>query len=46
MSNYKEGYDYYVLKCEEFGIEPINFYYYVLSLSPQQLDAYNEQAIK
>lgn len=44
MSNYKDGYDYYVLKCEEFGVEPINYYYYILNLSQQQLDAFNERA--
>ncbi|RHW37541.1 transcriptional regulator [Lysinibacillus yapensis] len=44
MSKYREGYEYYVAKCMDFGLEPINFYYYVLHLSREQLDAYNEQA--
>ncbi|KGR78862.1 hypothetical protein [Ureibacillus manganicus] len=44
MTNYKDGYDYYVFKCEEFGVEPINYYYYILNLSQQQLDAYNKRA--
>lgn len=44
MANYKDGYDYYVFKCEEFGVEPINYYYYILNLSQQQLDAYNKRA--
>lgn len=46
MSVYREGYDYYVSKCMDFGLEPINFYYYVLQLSEEQLDAFNEQAKK
>lgn len=46
MSIYREGYDYYVAKCIDFGLEPINFYYYVLQLSQEQLDAFNEQAKK
>lgn len=46
MSIYREGYDYYVAKCMDFGLEPINFYYYVLQLSQEQLDAFNEQAKK
>lgn len=44
MSIYKEGYDYYVSKCLDFGLEPINFYYYIKKLSQDQLDAFNEQA--
>lgn len=46
MFIYREGYDYYVAKCMDFGLEPINFYYYVLQLSQEQLDAFNEQAKK
>ncbi|MEK9198191.1 transcriptional regulator [Ureibacillus sp. 179-F W5.1 NHS] len=46
MSVYREGYDYYVSKCMDFGLEPINFYYYVLQLSEEQLLAFNEQAKK
>lgn len=44
MSQYREGYNYYVEKCMDYGLEPINIYYYVLQLSHEQLDAYNEQA--
>lgn len=44
MSNYQEGYDYYVLKCKEFGIEPINLYHYLKSLSEEQLAAFNDRA--
>ncbi|MFY3792049.1 transcriptional regulator [Ureibacillus sp. MALMAid1270] len=44
MTIYKMGYDYYVLKCVEFGVDPINFYYYCSLLSKEQLDHYNQQA--
>lgn len=44
MSIYREGYEIYLKKCEQFGLEPINFRYYVIQLSQEQLNAYNEQA--
>lgn len=46
MSNYREGYDFYRKMCEKHGLDPINFNYYILNLSQEQLDAYNEQAQK
>ncbi|BDH61613.1 hypothetical protein MTP04_17430 [Lysinibacillus sp. PLM2] len=45
MSMYREGYDYYVNKCLEFDIEPINFYYYISHLTKEQLDHFNKQAL-
>lgn len=44
MSMYQEGYEVYRKKFEQFGLEPINFRYYVIQLSLEQLNAYNEQA--
>ncbi|MEO4055169.1 transcriptional regulator [Solibacillus sp. CAU 1738] len=44
MSMYREGYECYLEKCELFGLEPVNFRYYVIQLSPEQLTAFNEQA--
>lgn len=44
MTIYREGYEVYVEKCEQFGLEPVNFRYYVIQLSQEQLNAYNEQA--
>lgn len=44
MSMYHEGYDYYVTKCMDFGLEPVNFYYFVHQLSEEQFKAFNEQA--
>lgn len=44
MTMYQEGYEVYVKKCEQFGLEPVNFRLYVNQLSKEQLFAYNEQA--
>jgi len=44
MTDYREGYDFYRQACEKHGLEPINFHYYILNLSQEQLDAYNERA--
>lgn len=44
MTNYREGYEFYRHICEEHGLEPINFHYYILNLSQEQLNAYNEHA--
>lgn len=44
MSGYRTGYEYYKEACELYGLEPVNFHYYMLNLSQEQLDAYNEQA--
>lgn len=46
MTMYRQGYEVYVEKCEQFGLEPINFRYYVIQLSPQQLTDYNNQAMQ
>ena len=45
MMEYQVGYDYYKEACLQYGLEPINFAFYLLSLSKQQLDAYNERAV-
>lgn len=44
MTNYRQGYEVYVKRCEQFGLEPINFRYYIIQLSKAQLDAYNTHA--
>lgn len=44
MTIYQKGYEMYVSKCEQFGLEPINFRFYVSQLSQEQLHAYNEYA--
>ena len=44
MTDYREGYEFYRQVCEEHGLEPISFRYYIIQLSQQQLSAYNMQA--
>lgn len=44
MVDYRNGYKCYKYACEEHGLEPINFHYYLITLSQEQLDAYNERA--
>lgn len=44
MTIYQEGYEVYVKKCEQFGLQPVNFRLFVMQLSKEQLFAYNEQA--
>lgn len=44
MTMYQEGYKMYLEKCEQYGLEPVNFRYYVMQLSQDQLNAYNEKA--
>ncbi|MEK4699851.1 transcriptional regulator [Solibacillus sp. FSL R7-0668] len=44
MTMFQQGYQVYVKKCEQFGLEPVNFRYYVMQLSSEQLQAYNTYA--
>ncbi|MEX3743744.1 MULTISPECIES: transcriptional regulator [Lysinibacillus] len=44
MTDYREGYEFYRQVCETHDLEPINFHYYILNLSHEQLNAYNERA--
>lgn len=44
MTDYREGYEYYRKICEKHGLDPINFHYYILNLTQEQLDTYNKQA--
>lgn len=46
MSNYKFGYEYYKEACERYDLEPLNFHYFLLNLSQEQLDAYNGGAVQ
>ncbi|WP_054767744.1 hypothetical protein [Lysinibacillus parviboronicapiens] len=46
MTDYRKGYEFYRQMCEKHGLEPINFHYYILNLSQEQLDAYNEEHAK
>lgn len=44
MTDYRIGYEYYKQVCQQYGLEPVNFHYFILNLSQEQLDAYNERA--
>lgn len=44
MRDYRDGYETYKRACEIFELEPINFHYYILNLTQEQLHAYNETA--
>ncbi|HJH11695.1 MAG TPA: transcriptional regulator [Metalysinibacillus jejuensis] len=46
MQDYRTGYEYYKKACEAHGLKPINFHYYIMTLSEEQLAAYNESAYK
>ena len=46
MKDYRQVYEYYKQTCEEHGIEPINFHYFILNLSQEQLDLFNVMAQK
>ena len=44
MLMYQDGYECYKQASREHGLEPVNFHYFITSLSQEQLDAYNESA--
>lgn len=44
MTMYQDVYNYYISKCEQFGLEPVNFYHFIHQLTQEQLDAFTEQA--
>lgn len=46
MTDYRFGYEYYKEACEKFGLEPVNFHYFLISLSQQQLDNYYQRAVQ
>ena len=43
MIDYRNGYEYYKQACKEYGLEPINFHYFTMKLSKEQLQAFNER---
>lgn len=44
MLMYRDGYEFYCEMCSRFGLEPINYHYYLMQLSQEQLVAYNDKA--
>lgn len=44
MTTNRQGYEVYLKKCEQFGLEPVNFHYFIINLSEEQLNAFNDYA--
>jgi hypothetical protein len=44
MTDYRVGYESYKEACEHHNLEPVNFHYYIINLSQDQLDAFNNHA--
>ena len=44
MKLHTKGSSPYRQICNSLELEPINFHYYILNLSQEQLETYNEQA--
>lgn len=42
--NYEEAYDIYKKACATHDLEPINYHYFVLNLSHQQIQAFIKTA--
>lgn len=45
MNDYRLGYEYYKEACAKHGLQPINFHYFILNLSEEQLEQFNANAI-
>ena len=39
MIDYRVGYEYYKEACEKYDLEPVNFHYFILNLSQEQLQS-------
>ena len=46
MIDYRVGYEYYKEACEKYDLEPVNFHYFILNLSHEQLTVYNDRALQ
>lgn len=46
MTDYQIGYEYYKEACVKHHLEPVNFHYFLLNLSEQQLNAYIANAMQ
>ena len=44
MIDYRGGFEYYKEVCERHEIEPVNFHFFIINLSQDQLLAYNDRA--
>ncbi|MGN7479257.1 transcriptional regulator [Solibacillus silvestris] len=45
MNDHQIGYEHYKEACEKHHSEPVNFHYYLLNLSEQQLNAFKDYAM-
>ena len=45
MINYLLGYEYYLKKCEQYGLEPLNYRSFISNLTDEQLIKFMENAI-
>jgi len=45
MNVYRLGYEHYKEACTKHDLQPINFHYFILNLSEEQLEQYNASAI-
>lgn len=43
MNDYQSAYERYTAACKRYGIEPINYNYFLLQLSVEQMHAYLAQ---
>lgn len=43
MEDYRFAYERYMTACLRYGIEPINYHYFILQLSVDQITAYVAQ---
>ena len=42
MTDYRNAYEYYKDACQKHDLDPVNFHYFILNLSQDQLYAYDE----
>ncbi|MFJ7850249.1 hypothetical protein ACIQZM_17590 [Peribacillus sp. NPDC097206] len=45
MNMYTKAYETYLMTCERYGIESINFHHFIKHLTEDQLDEYSKLAI-
>ena len=44
MTNYLLSYEYYLKKCEQYGLEPLNYRSFISNLTDEQLIMFAENA--
>ena len=46
MEMYRKAYQCYTIACENYGIEVMNFHYFITHLTEEQLSEYSKMTIK